>query len=290
MGRGAERKKRVPRGEALVAIMNDLAAWRIVQQQGWYRVPVASAPRRWPPHWLAFYQTKIFANEAYSVRWYAPVRQIDRVPRRELFPNEFPGEKSNNLYYRISLHPLEPLPRPIVSLRSRRIVFIPTTYPKLMSGEEINDLYDDSPLEDALWTQMKELHLRAERQYDIRAAGDNYRLDFALFCAQGKINVETDGDAYHINREQAPLDNRRNNALTAKGWQVLRFTTNQIREEMATYCVPRLTDMVNELGGMEGAGPRKYYDTPDGIVQQMSLFDARPAYAPPSAQEDKPQQ
>ena len=286
MGKVSKKKQPVPRGEALVVIMRDLADWRIVQQQSWYRVPVQNAPRRWPPSWLAFYQTKIFGDYAYSIRWYAAVRLIRRVTRRELFPDEFPNAKSDSLYYQIFLHPLELLPRPIVSLRSRRIVFIPTTQAKLLTAEEINDLYDDSPLEDDLWQQMKELHLRAERQYDIAAAGDNYRLDFALFCANGNIDVETDGDAYHITREQAPQDNRRNNALAAKGWQVLRFTTQQIREKMATYCVPRITDTVNKLGGLEGAEPRTYSTTPDGIVQQMSLFDSRSAYAPLPAQED----
>ncbi len=54
--------------QTLVAIMKDEADWRRVQEQLWYRVPVASAPRRWPPQWLAFYQTKIFKDEAYSIR------------------------------------------------------------------------------------------------------------------------------------------------------------------------------------------------------------------------------
>ena len=159
-------------------------------------------------------------------------------------------------------------------------MFIPTTYHKLMSAAEINDLYDDSPLEDALWNELKQLHLLAERQYDVTAGGKNYFLDFALFCAQGKVDIETDGDRWHADPVRIPEDNRRNNDLTSKGWQVLRFNTSQIREEMAAYCVPRITASVNQLGGLETAeAPRAYYSTKDGIVQQLTLFDNSAAYA-----------
>lgn len=268
------------RGEALVALVNNWTDWRILQEQLWYRVPVASAPKRWPPRWMAFYQTKIFRDEAYAVRYFGQVKTIKRRTRRELFPDELPNAKSERVYYQVFLDALTPLPRPIVSLRLRRIVFISTTYHKLATAGEINDLYDDSPLEDALWTELKGLNLLAERQYDVATGGSQYFLDFALFCAAGKIDIETDGDSYHINAISSPADNRRNNALTTAGWRVLRFTTRQVKEEMTEYCVPLITGTVNELGGLEGqdAAPRRYYATEDGIVQQLTLFDGKTAY------------
>lgn len=280
-------KSTTKRGEALVAIMRDPTDWRRVQEQLWYRIPVESAPRRWPPQWLAFYQTKIFKDEAYSIRWYGKVRMIHRVPRSELFPDEFPNAKSDKLYYQIFLHRLDALPTPIISHRLRLIVFIPTTYHKLLTAEEINDLWDDSPLEDALWEQLKRLHLNAERQYDIKIAAAKYKLDFALFCSQGNINLETDGDYWHINTERAPEDNRRNNALATQGWQVMRFTTAQIREEMETYCVPRIAEAVNKMGGLDDnqEPPRTYLKGDEGIVQQLALFDNRTAYTAASDEE-----
>ena len=42
--------------DGLVAILNDQRDFEILQREGWYRIPVSSAPRRWPPRWLAFYQ------------------------------------------------------------------------------------------------------------------------------------------------------------------------------------------------------------------------------------------
>ncbi len=41
------------------------------------------------------------------------------------------------------------------------------------------------------------------------AALDFPALDFAIDCARGRIDVETDGDTWHANSERAALDNRR---------------------------------------------------------------------------------
>jgi hypothetical protein len=43
----------------LVAIMNKPADFAILLDQHWYRIPAETAPKQWPPEWLAFYQTKI---------------------------------------------------------------------------------------------------------------------------------------------------------------------------------------------------------------------------------------
>lgn len=150
--------------------MNNPRDWEIVNQQLWYRIPVDTPPRRWPPTWLAFYQTKIFRGEAYAIRYFGRVTKIKRARRHELFPDERPNAKSDREYYQIFLEKLEERPVPIVSYRLRRIVFIPTTFHKLMTAVEINDLFDESPLEDALWDEMKKLNLRAERQYYLQNA------------------------------------------------------------------------------------------------------------------------
>ncbi len=61
------------RGQVLVAIMNNQSDFARLRDELWYRIPVESAPKRWPPRWLAFYQTKVFGSEAYAVRYYGRV-------------------------------------------------------------------------------------------------------------------------------------------------------------------------------------------------------------------------
>lgn len=76
-------------------------------------------------------------------------------------------------------------------------------------------------------------------------------LDFAIYCAEGKIDVETDGDTWHITKEGSRQDNIRDNALETKGWRTLRFTTQQVKEEMASYCIPKIAENINPLGGIK---------------------------------------
>jgi very-short-patch-repair endonuclease len=273
-------KSQLERGEVLVAIVNNKADFGIVREQGWYRIPVDKAPKRWPPMWLAFYQTKVFENEAFSVNYYGQVRGIRRVQRHELFPNELPNSKTSRWYYQVHVHGLECLPAPIYSRRLRRIVFIPTTWQKFSQASEINDLFDESPLEDRLWAEFKRLRLSAERQWGLRVGEAWYFLDFALFCATSQIDVETDGDTWHAGRERISEDNRRDNGLQSEGWHVLRFNGRQIRESLTEYCIPQITQTINTMGGLtdEGLVPRAFYQTPTGLAQQLSLFEESTEY------------
>jgi len=182
------------RGEFLIAILKDKSDFAILQEMGWYRIPLEHKPRRWPPRWLAFYQPKAFGEDAYRVRYYGEVGNIQVVERREIFPHEFLSAKSDHEHYRITLKNLEERKEPIISLRPRRLVFVPTTREKFALAEQINDLFDDSPLEDRLWLEFKQLKIGAERQWGVQVKQQYYQLDFALFCNQGRINVETDGD------------------------------------------------------------------------------------------------
>ena len=267
-------------GKVLVAIVNNLEDMRLAREERWYRIPVASVRRwlwdRWPPRWLAFYQTKVFGPEAYAVNYYAVVRGTRIVSRIDLFPDTPRNHpKANRRYYQLLLDDLQQLSQPIVSRRLRRIVFIPTTFEKFKTAVEINDLWDESPLEDRLWAILKRTRIHAERQYPIEVEDHTYFLDFAIFCNKGKINVETDGDTWHIGPESAQVDRQRDNALGSRGWQVLRFNTTEIRERPVDYCVSKVMDTINYLKGLDHTtGVPVRYDPSDPLgPQQLSLFD-----------------
>ncbi len=271
------------RGEVLVAILNNLLDFAVARDQHWYRIPVGSAHKwlkgRWPPRWLAFYQTKVFGSEAFAVNYYARVLDVRQVRRWQLFPDQPHDEKGRRRYYQLILEPLQRLPKPILSRRWRRIVFIPTTWQKFSSAVEINDLYDESPLEDYLWAELKRLQISAERQEFVPVKNRSYALDFAIYCTSGKMDVETDGDTWHADPERIPLDNLRDNDLETTGWRVLRFNTTHIREKMAEYCLPTIVENINRLDGVdekERLVPRQInLDSPDGAYQ-LGLFDDIP--------------
>ncbi len=258
--------------------MNNPLDFRLARDQHWYRIPVGSAHKwigaRWPPQWLAFYQTKVFGEEAFSVRYYARVLTFREVSRWQLFPDGPRDERAMGRYYQLMLSPLEQLPRPIYSRRRRRITFIPTTWRKFSNAAEINDLYNESPLEDKLWAELKRLKIEAERQEFIETNGRNYALDFAFYCTSGNLDVETDGDRWHSDPQRIPLDNLRDNDLETSGWSLLRFNTHQINEEMEPYCLPTIVQKINNLGGLsEGRTVPRSIGLEADAARQLSLFD-----------------
>lgn len=133
-------------GEVLVVIMNNRADWAIMQEQGWYRIPVEQVEKlkqrqQWaPPQWLAFYHTKEFGQDAYTIQYFAKVETMREVSRRELFPEEADNSKSRQCYCKVELEPMQRLSEPIRSDRLRRLTFIATTLEKLLQSREIKEL------------------------------------------------------------------------------------------------------------------------------------------------------
>ena len=61
----------MPRKELLVALLPKIEALDRLKTEGWYHIPVETAPKRWPPEVMAFYQGKIFGlEERYKIRYF----------------------------------------------------------------------------------------------------------------------------------------------------------------------------------------------------------------------------
>lgn len=234
------------KGPVLVAIMNDLMDFEIAKRYHWYRIPVDSPLKEVEKYkYIAFYQTKIFREEKWAVNYIAKIHGIERVKRIELLPEEKDNPKANNLYYKIRIGTLIRLKNPIPSRALRRIVFIPTTMEKIKTAKEINDLYNNSPLEDRLWENLKKNNIYADRQFYFNR---KYCLDFAIKCNEGSIDIECDGKKWHSGEEKIENDRDRNNRLTSKGWHILRFGTKDINENMDK-CMDIIKETIRTLAG-----------------------------------------
>lgn len=267
------------KGEVLIAIMNKALDFSILRERLWYRIPVVNKTKllkdKWPPKWMAFYQTKKFNHEAFSINYYGEVSDIQEVSRWELFPEKANDEKKNDKYYKISFSSINLLPKPIPSRRLRRIVFIPTNWDRFSTASEINDLFMESNLEEVIWAQFKKWNIPAERQEHVKINKQNYFLDFSIYCTKGKIAVEADGDFWHANPEKAYEDNLRDTALKLSGWEIFHFSEKQIREEMTDYCLPTINKKIVDFGGLDEGKviPRKIdLKLPPGSYQP-TLFD-----------------
>jgi len=236
---------------ALVGIVPRKNLWDIIQKQRWYHIPVESAPKNAGfAEYLGFYFPKIFDETMrYKVIYYAKVKKVDIVKRIKLFPEEKEHQRANKDYFQFHLAKIKELPKPIPSLRWRRIVRIPTSCEKLFTAEEINDLYDTSPLEEKMYLEMKKREITVERQFYVKVGRRLYCLDFGIFCKKGDIDVECDGEKYHILPEAFTRDRERNNGLTSFGWSVLRFTGKQINLTIND-CFSKIERTIGNLGGI----------------------------------------
>ncbi|MEO0078542.1 MAG: DUF559 domain-containing protein [candidate division WOR-3 bacterium] len=246
------RRNRAARGTpALVAVVTRWKDWNLLMNEHWYRIPVRTAPDRIERfRWLAFYQTAAFGAEKWTVNYLARVRRVTRARRIDLLPDEPGHPRALDEYWRLEIDPLQRLPHPIPSLRLRRIVFIPTTLQRLKNAREINDLFCTSPIEDRLYIRLKRTGFYPERQYFVREGDPGNMLDLALFCQDGNIDVECDGELYHTGPAKAEIDRTRDNRLVSGGWRVLRFSGREIIRTPGQ-CLAIIRRTVRMLGGEE---------------------------------------
>ena len=90
----------------------------------------------------------------------------------------------------------------------------------------------ESPYERDVVTAVMEAGLPLPRlQYEIRDhSGEAARVDLAW--PNERLIVEVDGHGFHSDRAQRAHDAERQNRLVSMGWTVLRFTTDQIFDDV----------------------------------------------------------
>jgi hypothetical protein len=147
----------------LVAIMNHPRDLAIARDQHWYRIPVAKVPERGVnAPILAFYQTKAFAEEKWSINYYAQAPTWEVVRRIDLLPEEPQHPRAHERYYKVHLDELCRLPHPIVSRKWRRIAFIVTHWERLQAAHEISELLHGTIWEEHLWKALRKMGRLAE--------------------------------------------------------------------------------------------------------------------------------
>ncbi|MCG2701246.1 endonuclease domain-containing protein [Candidatus Parcubacteria bacterium] len=234
---------------ALVGIVPRKELWPIIQKEKWYHIPVKSAPENISfIKYLAFYFPECFIEKyRHKIIYYAEVLDINTVKRTQLFPKEPEHERAQENYYQLRLGQINKLPQIIPC--KRMIIHVPTNRQKLFTSKEINDLWDISPLEEKMHQALKKQRIAAERQLYVKKDNKRYFLDFAIFCHNGKIDVECDGEEYHSLPDALAKDKERNNQLVNLGWQVLRFSGQNITHNIKN-CIAIVEKTIDNLGGL----------------------------------------
>jgi hypothetical protein len=229
-----------PEASVLVAVMTRVRDFELARDEGWYRIPVRSAPKFFPPDYVAFYFTRAFKEQAFSVRYFAPVRGHELVKRRDLLPDEADHPRAEQPYYKLQLGQLVQRKQPIVSKSWRRLTFILTNGRRFSAASEINELVLGPKEHDILWRALKERGLHAERNYVIRDERAVYRVDLALLCRDGAVGIVcSDEPARKRTRQpQFPL---------------LQFTPAQVESGLED-CLAAVQAAAECLGGTKQVG------------------------------------
>jgi len=140
----------------LVGVLKTPRDLRLVQEEGWYRIPVRHLPSRGSTaHYIAFYQPASFGTKGGVVRYFAAVHSWELLRRRDLLPDEPDHPRADELYYRVQLGELQRLSPPIQCGKWRRFAFIVTHWERLHQARELRDLLHGSIWEEKLWGALR---------------------------------------------------------------------------------------------------------------------------------------
>jgi hypothetical protein len=141
----------------LVAVMNSRQDLEIARVLGWYRIPLANAPKTIRADWIAFYQTAAFGTERWVIRYASQVLGHELVSRKELLHQELDHPRVDEPYYKVQLGDMQELSRPIPSRTWRRITFLYTTGERLLRAADVRDLpLPEGENKDRLWRMLRE--------------------------------------------------------------------------------------------------------------------------------------
>lgn len=182
-----------PEDRVLVTYMPSPADFEMVRRENWYRIPQKHAPKGLHAEYYAFYFGSQFASRKWAIHFYASQLGHELVTRRSLVPDQPEHPRADELYYKVQLGPLQPLERPIVSLRWRRVTFLHTTWDRFRDAREINDLLiHGGDYIDRLFAALKERGLELTRDYRIEEPEASYHAPIAIIHGVEPVEIGFD--------------------------------------------------------------------------------------------------
>lgn len=178
-----------PTDLVLVAYIPTLRDLEIARVLGWYRIPLATAPKVVAVDYLAFYQPAGFKEHKWRIEWIAPVKGHELASRSDLLKDELDHPHADEEYFKIQLGPMEELSRPIPAADSwKRITFLYTTGERLLNAETINDLSVHDEERQILWRSLRERALE-KQSYQVQDLPE-FLIDPEIVALFGMIGSE----------------------------------------------------------------------------------------------------
>ena len=89
------------RKTVLVSVLKAPRDLGILLKKKWYRIPLEKAPRK-KFDYLAFYQPASFGRNGGKIKYFAKPKEVTRVRRVDLLPEEVRNKNAKNIYLKYS--------------------------------------------------------------------------------------------------------------------------------------------------------------------------------------------
>lgn len=236
---------------ALIAILKAPRDLDLAAHNHWYRIPLKKAPKHDFTH-IAFYQPACFKPTGKRIEYYAEVAGCAAARRIDIFPGEPAHPAAMRLYLKYSLGPLIKLPMAILNTSGTRIIFGYAPLNRLTEAGDILEVFNVVAVENLMCAALTAAGLTFRREHVILRGGRvKYRLDFALFCKRGKLDIECDGRRFHSPPGQHAKDAYRDTWLKRHGWTTLRFGEHEIFNSPEA-CIGEINTAITFYGGLKG--------------------------------------
>lgn len=177
-----------PDDRVLIGVINRKRDLNTLLKSHWYRIPQAKLPRGIFTEYLGFYVSGSAARglEQSGVHYYARVRGVELLYRRDLLPDEPNHRNADEVYYKVQVGELAPK-LPVVTNPTRRpISFVFTTWDRFVNGHTIADLYSQSDYYvDRIYHALRDRRLRPERTWDAQQREYGYGAAVRVVCENG---------------------------------------------------------------------------------------------------------
>lgn len=232
----------------LVGVLNTLRDLEILKMQGWYRIPLAFAPKQLYDY-VAFYQPAAFGGEGKRIAHFGPVKKREIVKRIDLLPNEIDHPRAQNEYLKLTLEHLVTLPSPIRNIIPRRVTFGFTTLERLLHAHELLALFDIPRTEQIVAVALAQEGIPIRPEVTITGPRKRVRVDLVIDCQQGQIAIECDNRRAHQLQVQKLRDRQKDRWLRDRGWRVIRLSEQAITNRL-DQCLARIRAAIASLGGV----------------------------------------
>lgn len=198
-----------------------------------YRLPIKQIPVI-DFDYMAFYQPKRVFSDGKCIKYYAKISGKRVGKRAEESQMRFSKSDPEEPYHILNFKRIIKLPVPIVNSSGMRVSFKRGKKVKLISSKTLSELFNVFPLENIMRDLLAANRIEFKREFVVIASEcRKYRLDFAIICSNGKIDLECDSKKWHNIKMQKIKDLERDEILSNLGWTVLRFTESSILERQS---------------------------------------------------------